>query len=207
MDALLGAEAHADEFDFRDDEAVAAVVLAHQALQVRQVGEVFHVGLAPAVPHARVPELVGLDEADEASAAVAADGVGEVVGIGGEEVGAVFGGVFGSHGDVAGVALAGFDGRVDFGGVEARDDVLEAALVGRFEGGVVDGGVGESGGFDRHIEQAGGGFGGGENAAGEAGDGADGLEVEVFPGTDVANVPPAVAVDAVPNAEAGHKTH
>lgn len=140
--AVLGAHAHADEFDFRDDEAVAAVVLAHDALQMGEVREVFDVGLALAVAHACVPDVVGFDEADEAAAAVAAEGLGRVVGVGGEEVGAVFAGVFGLHGDVAGVALAGFDGGVDLGGVEARDDVLEAALVGGFERGGADSGDG-----------------------------------------------------------------
>ena len=209
---FLGAHAHADELDFRDDEAVAAVVLAHHALQVRQLRQVFHVRLPFAMAHTRVPDLVGFDEADEpaafaASSADAADGLRRVVGVGGDEVCAVFGGVLSAHGDVAGMALAGFDGGVDFGRVEARNDVLEAALVGGFEGGVADGWVGEGGGFDGDVEQARGFFGRGEDAAGEAGDGADGGEVEIFPGAEVADVPPAVSVDTVADAEAGYETH
>jgi len=205
-DPGVGAHADADEFDFRDDEAVARVVFAHHALQVREVREVFDVRLALAVTHARVPDLVGLDEADEAAAAVAADRLRGVVGVGGEEVRAVFGGVFGSHGDVAGVALAGFDGGVDFRGVVPGDDVLEGALVDGFEGGVGDGGGGEGGGFDGDVEEAGGGGAGGEDAAGEAGDVADCGEGEVVPGAEVADVPPAVGVDAVADAEAGDET-
>jgi len=203
--ALLGAHADADEFDFGDEVAVAAVVLAHDALEVREVREVADVGLALAVAHAGVPDVVGFDETDEAAAAVAAEGVGGVVGVGREEVRAVVAAVLGLHGDVAGVALAGFDGGVDLGGVVARDDVLEAALVGGFEGGGADGGDGEGGGFDGDVEEARLRFRGREDAAGEAGDGADGLEVEVFPGAQVADVPPAVGVDAGADGEAGHE--
>ena len=156
---FLSAHAHADEFDLGDDEAVAAVVLAHHALQVGEVGEILDVRLALSVTHARVPDLVGFDEADEAAATVgAADGLGGVVCVGGEEVRAVFGRVLGSHGDVAGVALTGFDGGVDLGRVEAGDDVLEGALVGWFEGCVADGWAGERGGFDGDGEEAGGFF-------------------------------------------------
>lgn len=163
--AVLGAHAHADEFDFRDDEAVAAVVLAHDALQVGEVREVFDVRLALAMAHARVPDVVGFDESDEAAAAVAAEGLGRVVGVGGEEVRAVVAVVLGLHGDVAGVALTGFDGGVDLGGVEARDDVLEAALVGGFESGGADGGDGQGGCFHGDVEEPRLRFCGGEDAA------------------------------------------
>lgn len=88
---VFGAETHADELNFGDDEAVAGVVFAHHALKVRQLGEEANVGLALFVPHACVPHFVGFDETDDAATTVAADGVGDVVGIGGEEEGSVFG--------------------------------------------------------------------------------------------------------------------
>ena len=120
--AVLGAHAHADEFDLRDEEAVAGVAFAHEAVQVGEAGEVLGLLAVLLLAHACVPELVGLDEADDAAAA---EGVGFVVGVGGEEEGAVFFGQFRDHGDVVLVALAGLEGGVDFGGVECVNRFLE----------------------------------------------------------------------------------
>lgn len=116
-----------------------------------EMGEIFHVRLPLAVAHAGIPDIVRFDETDEAAATVAAEGLGRIVGVGGEKVRAVFAVVLRLHGDVAGVALAGFDGGVDLGGVEARDDVLQAALVGGFKSGGADGGGGQGAGFDGDI--------------------------------------------------------
>ena len=65
----FGAEAHADEFDFGDDEAVAAVVLAHQALQVGKVLQVFNAFLAEFSAFSGVPAFEGHDEADDPATA------------------------------------------------------------------------------------------------------------------------------------------
>ena len=85
--AVLGAHTHADEFDFGDEEAVAGVAFAHEAVEVGEAGEVLGLLAVFFLAHACVPELEGLDEADNAAAA---EGVGFVVGVGGEEEGAVF---------------------------------------------------------------------------------------------------------------------
>lgn len=170
----LGAHAHADEFDFRDDEAVSRVAVAHQAVQVGEAAEVERLLQVLLVAHARAPGFPGLDEADDAAAA---EGVGFVVGVGGEVEGAVFAAAVGPHGDVVLVALAGFEGGVHFGDVEGAEDVLEFAVVGDLEHGLVAaGGLGESGGWDGDVEEAGA-FG----AVGETGDCGDGLEAEVGP--------------------------
>lgn len=153
-DAFEIAHADADEFDLGNDEAVAGIVFTHESLEVREVGQVFDVRLAFAVRHSGIPDFVALDETNEAAAAVAGEGVGAVVGVGGEEVGAVGARVEGLHGDVAGVALAGFDCGVDFGRVVPGDDFLEGALVGGFESGGSDSWGGESGGFDGDVEEA-----------------------------------------------------
>ena len=120
--AVLGAHTHADEFDFGDEEAVAGVAFAHEAVEVGEAGEVLGLLAVFFLAHACVPELEGLDEADNAAAA---EGVGFVVGVGGEEEGAVFFGQFWDHGDVVLVALAGLEGCVDFGGVERVDGFLK----------------------------------------------------------------------------------
>lgn len=205
-DAVLGAHAHADELDFRDDEAVAGVVLAHHALQVGKMREVFHVRLAFAVAHACVPDVVGFDQTDEAAAPVAAERLGRVVGVGGEEVRAVVAIVLGLHGDVTSVSLAGLGGGVDLGGVEARDDVLKSPLVGGLKGGGADDRGGECGSFDGDVEQTRLLFDWGEYATGEAGDGADGLKIKVLPGTQITYVPPAMAMDTGANGEASNGT-
>ena len=89
-----GAAPHADgdEFDLRDDEAVARVGFAHQAVQVREAGQVERLLAVLLAAHARVPELERLDEPDDAAAA---QGVRFRVGVGGEEEGPVFLGVLG----------------------------------------------------------------------------------------------------------------
>ena len=76
--AFFGAHAHADEFDLRHDEAVAGVAFAHEPVQVREAGEVERLLAVLFLAEAGVPDLVGLDEADDAAAAEA---VGLVVGV------------------------------------------------------------------------------------------------------------------------------
>ena len=102
--------------------------------------------------HACVPDVVGFDDADDAAAA---EGVGVVVGVGGEVEGAVFFAALGAHGDVVLVALAGLEGGVDFGGVVGGYGVLECAFVGGLDYGLVGGEFGECHGRNGDIEEAG----------------------------------------------------
>lgn len=89
MRDVEGAHADGDELDFGGDEAVAAGVLAHAAVQVGEALEVFDFWLARLVAHARVPAVKGLDEANDAATAVAGEGASGVVLVVGDEVGAI----------------------------------------------------------------------------------------------------------------------
>ena len=175
----LGPQADADELDLGDEEAVAAVVLAEEELQVGEAVEVFDVVEAVALALAGVPALVGFDQADDAG--VGGEGAGFLVGLGGDEVGAaVFGGAEGH--DVVLVALGEVQGGVDFGNVEIFDGVGEGGEVLWAGGGGAEGGwCRETGRFDVDVEEG-----------GQAGDGGDDVQVEVIPRADVADVPPEV---------------
>lgn len=76
--ALFGAHAHAHEFDFGDDETVAGVAFAHQAMQMGEAGEVERLLVVLFRAKTRVPNVVSLDEPDDAATAKR---VGLVVGI------------------------------------------------------------------------------------------------------------------------------
>lgn len=67
--AFFGAHAHAHEFDFRDDEAVACVAFAHQAVQMGEAGEVERLLAVLFFAHAAVPDSVGLDKTDDPASA------------------------------------------------------------------------------------------------------------------------------------------
>ena len=83
-------------------------MLAHAALQVGQAGEVEDFLLPDFVAHARVPAVVGFDKPHDSAAAVAAEGLLDVVLVVREEVRA-FGGVgLRAHGDVVAPSEAGF---------------------------------------------------------------------------------------------------
>ena len=56
---IFGAEAHAHEFDFGDDESVATAVLAHHVLEVRQTVEVEHFVGGITFPETGIPVPVG----------------------------------------------------------------------------------------------------------------------------------------------------
>ena len=77
--ALFGAHAHAHEFDFGDDEAVAGVAFAHQSMQMRQARKVEVLLVVLFFAHTGVPIVVSLDEADDSTTAKR---VGLIVGIG-----------------------------------------------------------------------------------------------------------------------------
>ena len=120
--AFFGAHADADEFNLRDEEAVAGVAFTHQAVQVGEAGEIERLLAVLFLAHARVPDFVGLDEADDTATA---EGLSLVVGVRRQEEGAVFFAQFWNHGDVMLVTLADPEGCVDFGGVESGNGVLK----------------------------------------------------------------------------------
>lgn len=163
-------------------------MLAHAAVQVREALQILDAGLAELVAHARVPAVKGLDEADDAAAAVAAEDVIGVVLVVGEEVRAVaVAGFLGAHRDVVELALGDFEGGVDFGGVEVAVDFQQRGFGLRLEAGRGDLREGQAGCADGDVEEL-----------REARDGADGGEGEGVPGAEVADVPPAVGGEAAP---------
>lgn len=118
--ARLSAHANADELDFSDDVAVAAIVLPHENLQMREALEVFDEGIALAMALAGVPALVRLDEADHA--AVAGEVARTLVGKPGDKVDTVLLVASDRHSIVI-VTLGGEEGGVDFGNVGMSDSV------------------------------------------------------------------------------------
>ena len=133
--ARLGAHAHADELNFRDDEAVAAPLLAHVPLQLCEPGQIKYFTHCVFVAHPRVPVIVGFDNANDATAVIGAgEGLLHVGSVIGDEAGAVIGRVLWAHGDVAGMALAGFESGVHLCGIEFGQEVLKEAVCGRLEG-------------------------------------------------------------------------
>lgn len=68
---IFGSGSDAYEFDFGHDEAVAAGMFAHAAVELGQGGEVEDFALAHFVSHAGVPAVEGFDEPDDAASAVA----------------------------------------------------------------------------------------------------------------------------------------
>lgn len=131
--AVGGTKPHADEFDLRDDEAVAAGMFAHVAMDMRESGEVFDAPLAHFVAHARVPAVEGFDDADDAATTVARECLFVVVLVVGQEVGAVATFIGGAHGDVVWSSDGGFEGGADFWDKEGGVDVLEGGFGRRME--------------------------------------------------------------------------
>lgn len=194
-----GADADADEFDFGDEEAVARVAVAHQAVQVGEAGEVESLFAVLFLPHARVPDFVRFDEADDAAAT---EGPGFVVGVCGYEKGTVFSVALREHGDVMLMALAGLERRVDFGSVEGGNGVLKCALIGGLDDGLIVVDAWESRGWDGNVQKA-------EAflAVREIGNSHDGVEVEVFPIFQISDVPPAVHMVAKTCGDLPHQCH
>lgn len=116
----------ADEFDFRHDEAVAAGVLAHAALEVREAVEVFDALVWWFLAHAAVPAVEALDEADEAAALVAGGCEFGICGIVGDEMGPAVGAVSCEKGlrcwfEDQPLADGGLDSGVYAGSVDVAD--------------------------------------------------------------------------------------
>lgn len=85
------------------------------------------------------------------------------------------------------LALGDFEGGVDFDGVEVAVDFEQGGFGLGLQAGLGDLGEGQAGCADGDVEEA-----------REAGDVADGGEIEVVPGAEVANIPPAVGCEASP---------
>ena len=173
-----------DEFGLGHDEAVPALVVAHVALQMGETEEVEDFFVRRLDPHAGVPALVGLDDADDATFAVAEDHLGDIVFVVGDEAGAIT--VFAeAHRDVAVGTEGDFEGGIYFDHVEVADEVDESQFGLGSEGTGGDVGLRKGSGVDGNAEKF-----------GEAGDFHDCVEVEVFPCSEVADVPPKVRVHA-----------
>ena len=175
---VFRAGAHADQLDLRDDEAVAAAVLAHAAMKLRQSGEVEDFAVADFVAHARVPPVKGHDQPNDAAASVARYGVVDVVLVVCNKVRAIFG-AFGTHGDMVELTLADLEGCVNFGRVKVSVDGCEGCFGLGLESGLGDDGHGKRGGADVDAEEF-----------VEIGNGFDGLKVEAFPDLEVSDIPP-----------------
>lgn len=130
---VFGAGANTQELDFGDDETVAAAMLAHHAVKVRQSAEVVDLLRCVLRPHPGVPLLVSLDDADEAAATVAVQSVeGDVVAVVGDEVRlgrrGGCGRVYGLHGEMAVLALGLGESGVHLDGEEVFVDLTKVVL-------------------------------------------------------------------------------
>lgn len=77
MRGALGTVADKDELDLGQDEAVAATVLAHNVVEVRQASEVLDTLDVTLDSHAGVEAVIALDKANHAGRGLAAkDGGG-----------------------------------------------------------------------------------------------------------------------------------
>lgn len=177
---ILRARADADEFDFRDDEAVAAAMFAHTPVELRQRSEIEYFSVTYFSTHPRVPAVKGHDEADDATPAIAGNGVLVVVLIVCDKVGAVLGS-FCSHGNMVLVALTDFERIVDLGGIEISVYGCEVRFRLGLKSGLRDDWDRECGCADVEAEEF-----------VKIGDGFDRFQIEAFPGLQIANIPPRV---------------
>ena len=123
--------AHAEELDFRHDEAVAAAVFAHDAVEVREALQVEDLLWGRLAAHARVPLVVTLDETDDAAAAIAIDGLLVVGWVAGDELGLLSDACDGldrAHHHVC-ASLGDLERGIDFGCVVVCADILEGWFV------------------------------------------------------------------------------
>ena len=159
-------------------------MLAHVALQVGETEEVEDFLVWRLDTHAGVPALVGLDNADDTTFAIAEDHLGDIVFVIGDKARTVS--VFAdAHGNVAVGTEGDFEGGIDFDHVKVANEVHKSRFRLRSKGTVGDVGLREGGGVDGNAEEL-----------GEAGDFHDSVEVEVFPCSEVADVPPKVRMHA-----------
>ena len=111
------AHAHADQFDFGNDEAVSAVVFAHAVLQVGEAVKVRDFVHRTTFPHSRVPIPICLHKADDPAAPISTDGLLGVVLAVGDEMGTEFLVGFRAQGNIA-IGAETLQRSVDFRAVE-----------------------------------------------------------------------------------------
>lgn len=131
--------------------------------------------------------MVGFHQPDDAAAAVAAEGLLDVVLVVGEEMRSFRGVGLRAHGDVVAPPQAGFQCGVYLGDVEITAEIEQAGFGRGSEPVRWDAGFGQGGSAHGYMQEA----------REAAGDGVDGGEGESVPGAEVADVPPEVGLLAV----------
>ena len=177
------------QFNFREDKAIAARVLAHKALQVGEPSQVEDFLLSNFVPHTGIPAMVGFDQANHAATAVAVKGLLDVALIVGDKVWAIGRVGLRAHGNAI-AAVSGQRGYlqrcVDFGSVVVTAHLKKQGLIRRIKTLLGDMWLWKCRGWNRNIEQP-----------WQKRNPVDGLDREVFPGTEIANIPPKVRLLSV----------
>jgi len=179
------AAADAEELNLGHDEAVAAAVFAHHAVEVSEALEVEDLLGWGFAAHAGVPLVVALDETDDAAPAVAEESLLVVGGVVGDELwlcALASDRLDGAHDHVR-VALSDLESGIDLVGVVVGADVLERRLVLWLQvlAARLRKVVGRDGNLKKRKHRR---------------NGLDGGDVEVLPAAEVADVPPEVVVDA-----------
>lgn len=180
--------AHDDQLDLCENEAVAAAVLAHDVMQVRQATQVLYALDVALDAHASVEAVERLDEADNASGRLAAEDGGRGGSIarngGDKHLLGVAGGVGSGlrrNSELEGAVGRERQGGIQLGQVVVGVDAVQGLLVLRVA--LRRGGGGQEGG----------GHGAGEQAGGRAvGKRHDRAGVERGPWADLAHIPPEV---------------
>jgi hypothetical protein len=178
------AAAHTQEFDLGHDEAVAATVLAHHAMQMCETLKVQDLLGRRLAAHACVPLVVALDKPDDAATAFAEDGLLVVGGVVRDELrlcASTRHGLDSAH-DHVGVTLGHLERGIDLIGIVVGANIVKGGLVLWLH--ALTTWLGKVRGRKRHLQKR-------QNR----GDGLDGGDVEVVPAAEVADVPPEVVVD------------
>lgn len=124
---IFRSEPDADEFDFRDDETVAAGMFAHVAVDLTEACEIFNATLPHFMAHAGVPTIESFDDTNDSTAAIASESLFKIVLIIGDEMGAVAGFV-GTHGEVVLTIDGAAESGADFRDEEEGVDILKCGL-------------------------------------------------------------------------------
>jgi hypothetical protein len=131
------AAADAKELDLSHDEAIAAAVLAHDAVEMRKALEVENLLGRRLAAHTRVPVVVALDETNNAATSITKDGLLVVGGIARDILGLsahTRDGLDSTHDHVS-VTLGDLESGIDLVGVIVGANVLERGLVLGLHGG------------------------------------------------------------------------
>lgn len=181
--------ADAQQLNFSHDETIPTSMFAHNTMQVCEALKVEDLLWGRFAPHARIPLVVALDEANDPAATVTKNSLFVVGGVVGDKFGLIAGaseGLAGFHKHVC-ATLGDFEGGVDFGCVVGGADVVKSGLSFWLKGHAR--GLREVGSRKGDFEEA--------QDRWKRGDGCD---VEVSPATQVADIPPEVCVDAAGSA-------